>query len=148
MALYFFSIFTFLSFNIETRTMNTMEKIKVELEYIINTSPNILFTCLSTPSGLSEWFANDVNIKDETFTFFWDRSEESAKLMKSKKDSIRFQWEDDEGEDYYFQMAIKIDDLTKDVALLVTDFADEDEVDEITLMWDNSISKLKQAIGG
>ncbi|MFL2570964.1 MAG: START-like domain-containing protein [Parvicellaceae bacterium] len=125
-----------------------MEKIKVELEYIINTSPNILFTCLSTPSGLSEWFANDVNIKDDMFTFFWDRSEESAKLMKSKKDSIRFQWEDDEGEDYYFQMAIKIDDLTKDVALLVTDFADEDEVDEITLMWDNSISKLKQAIGG
>ena len=148
MALYFFSIFTFLSFNIETRTMNTMEKIKVELEYIINTSPNILFTCLSTPSGLSEWFANDVNIKDDMFTFFWDRSEESAKLMKSKKDSIRFQWEDDEGEDYYFQMAIKIDDLTKDVALPVTDFADEDEVDEITLMWDNSISKLKQAIGG
>jgi uncharacterized protein YndB with AHSA1/START domain len=128
--------------------MNTMQKIKVELEYIINTSPNILFTCLSTPSGLSEWFANDVNIKDDTFTFFWDQSEESAKLMKSKKDSIRFQWEDDEGEDYYFQMAIKIDDLTKDVALLVTDFAEDDEVEEITLMWDNSISKLKQAIGG
>ncbi|MDG2369053.1 MAG: START-like domain-containing protein [Flavobacteriales bacterium] len=125
-----------------------MQKIKVELEYIINTSPNILFTCLSTPSGLSEWFANDVNIKDDTFTFFWDQSEESAKLMKSKKDSIRFQWEDDEGEDYYFQMAIKIDDLTKDVALLVTDFAEDDEVEEITLMWDNSISKLKQAIGG
>jgi uncharacterized protein YndB with AHSA1/START domain len=128
--------------------MNTMQKIKVELEYIINTSPNILFTCLSTPSGLSEWFANDVNIKDDTFTFFWDRSEENAKLMKSKKDSIRFQWEDDEGEDYYFQMAIKIDDLTKDVALLITDFAEDDEVDEVALMWDNSISKLKQAIGG
>ena len=128
--------------------MNTMQKIKVELEYIINTSPNILFTCLSTPSGLSEWFANDVNIKDDTFTFFWDRSEENAKLMKSKKDSIRFQWEDDEGEDYYFQMAIKIDDLTKDVALLITDFAEDDEVDEVTLMWNNSISKLKQAIGG
>ena len=128
--------------------MNTMQKIKVELEYIINTSPNILFTCLSTPSGLSEWFANDVNIKDDTFTFFWDQSEESAKLMKSKKDSIRFQWEDDQGEDYYFQMAIKIDDLTKDVALLITDFAEDDEVDEVTLMWNNSISKLKQAIGG
>lgn len=129
--------------------MNTMQKTKVELEYTINTSPNILFTCLSTPSGLSEWFANDVNIKDDTFTFFWDRSQENAKLMKSKKDSIRFQWEDDESEDYYFEMAIKIDDLTKDVALIVTDFADDDdEVEEITLMWDNSISKLKQAIGG
>ena len=125
-----------------------MEKVKVELEYIINTSPNVLFTCLSTPSGLSEWFANNVNIKDKTYTFFWDRSEESALLMKSKRDSVRFQWEDDEGEDYYFEMAIKIDDLTKDVALIVTDFAEEDEVDEIKLMWDNSISKLKQAIGG
>ena len=125
-----------------------MEKVKVELEYIINTSPNVLFTCLSTPSGLSEWFANDVNIKDQTYTFFWDRSEESALLMKSKRDSVRFQWEDDEGEDYYYEMAIKIDDLTKDVALIVTDFAEEDEVDEIKLMWDNSISKLKQAIGG
>ena len=125
-----------------------MKKVKVELEYIINTSPNVLFTCLSTPSGLSEWFANDVNIKDQTYTFFWDRSEESALLMKSKRDSVRFQWEDDEGEDYYFEMAIKIDDLTKDVALIVTDFAEEDEVDEIKLMWDNSISKLKQAIGG
>ena len=125
-----------------------MEKVKVELEYIINTSPNVLLTCLSTPSGLSEWFANDVNIKDQTYTFFWDRSEESALLMKSKRDSVRFQWEDDEGEDYYFEMAIKIDDLTKDVALIVTDFAEEDELDEIKLMWDNSISKLKQAIGG
>ncbi len=125
-----------------------MDKVKVELEYIIKTSPNVLFTCLSTPSGLSEWFANDVNIKDQTYTFFWDRSEESALLMKSKRDSVRFQWEDDEGEDYYFEMAIKIDDLTKDVALIVTDFAEEDEVDEIKLMWDNSISKLKQAIGG
>ena len=128
--------------------MNTMQKTKVELEYIISTSPNILFTCLSTPSGLSEWFANDVNIKDDIFTFFWDRSQENAKLMKSKKDSIRFQWEEDEGEDYYFEMAIKIDDLTKDVALLITDFAEDDEVEETTLMWDNSISNLKQAIGG
>ena len=125
-----------------------MEKVKVELEYIINPSPNVLFTCLSTPSGLSEWFANDVNIKDQTYTFFWDRSEESANLMKSKRDSVRFQWEDDEGEDYYFEMAIKIEDLTKDVALIVTDFAEEDEVDEIKLMWDNSINKLQQAIGG
>ena len=45
-------------------------------------------------------------------------------------------------------MTIRIDDLTKDVALLVTDFADEGEEDEIQLMWDNNIDKLKKAIGG
>jgi uncharacterized protein YndB with AHSA1/START domain len=126
-----------------------MDKVKLEFEYIINTSPNILYTCLSTPSGLSEWFADDVNIKNDRYTFFWDGSEETAIIKTVKKsDSVKFQWEDDEGEDYYFEMTIKIDDLTKDVALIVTDFSEEGEEDEIKLMWDNNILKLKQAIGG
>ena len=129
--------------------MKTMEKTKIELEYIVNTSPTILFNCLSTPSGLSEWFANDVNIKNDMYTFFWDRSEESAKLLSIRKgESIKFQWEDDEDEDYYFEMAIRIDPLTKEVALFITDFAEEDEEDEISMMWDNNVSSLKQAIGG
>ena len=129
--------------------MKTMEKTKIELEYIVNTSPTILFNCLSTPSGLSEWFANDVNIKNDMYTFFWDRSEESAKLLSIRKgESVKFQWEDDEDEDYYFEMAIRIDPLTKEVALIITDFAEDDEEDEIRMLWDNNISSLKQAIGG
>ena len=126
-----------------------MDKVKLELEYIINTSPTILFNCLCTPSGLSEWFADDVNIKNDRYTFFWDGSEETAIIKTTKKsESIRFQWEDDEGEDYFFEMTIKIDDLTKDVALLITDFAEEGEEDEAKLLWDNNVVKLKQAIGG
>lgn len=129
--------------------MKTMEKTKIELEYIVKTSPTILFNCLSTPSGLSEWFANDVNIKNDMYTFFWDRSEESAKLLSIRKgESVKFQWEDDEDEDYYFEMAIRIDPLTKEVALIITDFAEEDEEEEISMMWDNNVSSLKQAIGG
>lgn len=126
-----------------------MDKVRIDLEYIIKTSPTILFNCLSTPSGLSEWFSDDVNIKDDRYTFFWDGSEETAILKTVRKsESIKFQWEDDEGEDYFFEMTIRIDDLTKDVALLVTDFADEGEEDEIQLMWDNNIDNLKKAIGG
>tara|TARA_B100001093_G_scaffold430407_1_gene426075 strand:- start:393 stop:776 length:384 start_codon:yes stop_codon:yes gene_type:complete len=127
-----------------------MDKTKFEIEYIINTSPTILFNCLSTPSGLSEWFADDVNIKDDRYTFFWDGSEETAILKTIRKgDSIKFQWEDDEGDDCYFEMTIKIDDLTKDVALIITDFAEGDEEqEEAKLLWDNNIVKLKQAIGG
>ena len=125
-----------------------MDKVRIDLEYIIKTSPTILFNCLSTPSGLSEWFSDDVNIKDDRYTFFWDGSEETAILKTVRKsESVKFQWEDDEGEDYFFEMTIRIDDLTKDVALLVTDFADEGEEDEIQLMWDNNIDKLKKAIG-
>ena len=126
-----------------------MDKVRIDLEYIIKTSPTILFNCLSTPSGLSEWFADDVNIKNDRYTFFWDGSEETAILKTIRKsESVKFQWEDDEDEDYFFEMTIRIDDLTKDVALLVTDFADEGEEDEIQLMWDNNVDKLKKAIGG
>ena len=126
-----------------------MDKVKIDLEYIIKTSPTILFNCLSTPSGLSAWFADDVNIKNDRYTFFWDGSEETAILKTVRKsESVKFQWEDDEDEDYFFEMTIRIDDLTKDVALLVTDFAEEGEEDEVQLMWDNNIDKLKKAIGG
>ena len=126
-----------------------MDKVRIDLEYIIKTSPTILFNCLSTPSGLSEWFADDVNIKNDRYTFFWDGSEETAILKNVRKsESVKFQWEDDEYEDYFFEMTIRIDDLTKDVALLVTDFAEEGEEDEIQLMWDNNVDNLKKAIGG
>ncbi|MEC7128490.1 MAG: START-like domain-containing protein [Bacteroidota bacterium] len=126
-----------------------MDKVRIDLEYIIKTSPTILFNCLSTPSGLSEWFADDVNIKNDRYTFFWDGSEETAILKNVRKsESVKFQWEDDEDEDYFFEMTIRIDDLTKDVALLVTDFAEEGEEDEIQLMWDNNVDNLKKAIGG
>ena len=126
-----------------------MDKVRIDLEYIIKTSPTILFNCLSTPSGLSEWFADDVNIKNDRYTFFWDGSEETAILKNVRKsESVKYQWEDDEDEDYFFEMTIRIDDLTKDVALLVTDFAEEGEEDEIQLMWDNNVDNLKKAIGG
>jgi len=127
-----------------------MNKKKIELEYIINTSPIILFNCLTTASGLSEWFCDDVNLKDDKFTFFWDGSDESAVLKSIRKgESVKFKWEVDEDENSFFEMTIRIYDLTKEVALIVTDFFEgEDEEEELRLLWDNNIHKLKQAIGG
>ena len=125
-----------------------MEKIKYELEFILNTSTTILYKCLHTPSGLSEWFADNVNVNNDMYTFFWDGSEESAKLLRKKKmESVKFQWEDDEGEDYYFEMTIRVDPMTNQVALIVTDFAEEDEMEDAKLLWENSISNLRQSIG-
>ena len=125
------------------------DKIKIELEYPIKTSTSILYNCLSTPSGLSGWFSDDVNIKNDNYTFFWDGSEETAKLItKKNNDSIKFKWEEDEGEKYFFELAIKIDPITKDLALIVTDFCEEDETEETKLLWDNQINELKNKIGG
>ncbi len=126
------------------------EKIKYELEFEVKSSTSVLFNMISTASGLSEWFADDVNLKGDNFIFFWDGSEETAKLITKKKgESIKFQWEDDadEGLKTYFEIAIKVDDLTNDVALMITDFAEEDEMDEAKLLWENQINDLKMVIG-
>jgi hypothetical protein len=124
------------------------DKIKYEMEFPIHASSSLLYQYISTPSGMQEWYADNVNSRGEFFTFIWEGSEERAKLIsKHKGESIRFQWLDDEDTDYYFEMRIQVDDITKDVSIMVTDFAEEDEVDEGKMLWDNMISELKHLLG-
>ena len=125
------------------------ELIKYQLEYPIHSSINILYKRLSNPSGLSEWFADDVHIRQDIYTFFWDGSEQTAKLLKKKENQfVRFHWLDNEKDDSYFEFTIQVDDLTNDVSLIVTDFAeDEKEQEENTLLWDTKVESLKHALG-
>ncbi|KAB1064420.1 START-like domain-containing protein [Salibacter halophilus] len=124
------------------------ERKEFKLEYIIKSSPNILFNYLSTPSGISEWFCDNVNIKDDVYNFYWDGSEDSAKMLEKKdKKSIRFQWLDDEGTDFFFEFALKKDAITNETALIVTDFAEDDEKEEAVLLWNSQIDELKHILG-
>lgn len=126
------------------------EKIKFEMEFPIHASPQLLFQYISTPSGLSEWFADNVNSRGEVFTFIWNDTEEQARLLSKKSgERIKFRWLDDEEEDatYFFEIRIQVDDITKDVSLIVTDFIDGDEIEEAKMLWDNQISDLKQVLG-
>ena len=126
-----------------------MSLIKYTIEYSLKTSTSVLYKRLTTPSGLSEWFADNVSIKNDVLTFYWDGSEEQAIVLSKKKgESIRYQWLENEGEDRYFELSIQIDEMTKDIALIVTDFAENnDEKEEGILMWDTQIDNLKSAIG-
>jgi len=125
------------------------ERQKVELEYLLKTSPKILYNMISTPSGLSEWFADNVNIRDNTMTFFWEGSEEKAKVLSKVKDQfIRFQWDYDEGEDVYFELRIKIDAITREVALIVTDFPEAgDDEDSVSGLWESQVDDLRRVLG-
>lgn len=124
------------------------DKIKYEIEFPLHSSPTLLYQYISTPSGLSEWFADNVNSRGEMFTFIWDDSEERAKLLRKKNgEMVKFQWEEADSEDTYFELRIVVDEITKDVSLVVTDFAEEDEMEEAKMLWDNQISDLKHVIG-
>ena len=123
------------------------EKIKYELEFPIHASPNMLYQYISSASNLSEWFADNVNSRGKIFSFFWDGVEEKAELISFKSNKyVRFKWLDND-DDSFFEINIVVDELTKDVSLVVFDFAEEDEVEEGKMLWESQISDLKQVIG-
>lgn len=126
------------------------EKEKFELEYLLKTSPKVLDNMISTPSGLSEWFSDDVNIKDDVYTFIWDGSEEDARLI-SKKTGTKVKWkwieDEEEGIDSYFELSYEVDPMTKAVILTIIDFAEPDESEEAQRLWDNQIGDLKRLLG-
>ncbi|MGB1451681.1 MAG: START-like domain-containing protein [Marinirhabdus sp.] len=123
-------------------------KIKYEMEFPIHASPSLLYQYISTPSGMSEWYADNVNSRGEYFTFIWAQSEEKAQLLGKKSGEwVKFRWVEDQTTDYYFEMRIQVDEITKDVSLMVTDFAEEDEVEEGKMLWENMVSELKQILG-
>ena len=125
-----------------------MSKIKFELEFPTHASPTMLYQYFSSPSGLGEWFADNVNSRGELYTFIWDDSEEVAKLLQDKTDSrTRYKWLEDESAEGYFEFKIQIDAITKDVSLIITDFADDDEIEEAKMMWETQINELKHTIG-
>ncbi len=125
------------------------DKVKFEIEFPIQASPQLLYQYISTPSGLSEWFSDNVNSRGELFTFIWDDSEEQAKLLSKKAgERVKFRWLADEDDtSSFFEIRIQVDEITKDVSLMVTDFAEDDEIDEAKMLWENQISDLKHVLG-
>lgn len=124
------------------------QKEKYELEYIIKTSPSILFSRLSSPSGLSEWFADDVNLKGKVYTFVWEGSEQQAEqVLRKENKMVRYHWLDDDDDKAYFEFRINVDDLTGETALVVVDFAEADEKEDSIELWNNQIDELKHGLG-
>jgi uncharacterized protein YndB with AHSA1/START domain len=124
-------------------------RIKFELEYTLNCSPKVLFSRLSTPEGLGEWFADKVDADGDLFTFFWNNSSSKARLTAIKENKlVRFEWiglENDETN--YFEFRLNIEELTGDLALIICDFSEENERDDSISLWDSQITDLKRLLG-
>ena len=107
-----------------------MKKEKIHLEYLLNaTSKNILWSAISTPTGLEDWFADKVISDDKIVEFHWGKTElRKAEIIAIRSFSfIRFRWQDDENERDYFEIKMTYNELTSDYVLEITDFAESDE---------------------
>ncbi|HET6243643.1 MAG: SRPBCC domain-containing protein [Bacteroidetes bacterium] len=128
--------------------MNEEVHTKLELEYTIKSSPKILYFFLNAPNGLSEWFCDNINVKDDIYTFCWDDEQRSAELISKKVNNYtQFRWLD-LPQDTFFEFKLEVDDITKDVALIVTDFEPANEHENSKLLWDSQVTKLIQLVGG
>ncbi len=123
-------------------------KSKLQLEYTINCSTSVLYSRLSNASGLGEWFADDVNVKGKLYTFVWEGVGQVAEMvLKRDGKQVRFHWVDDDDDEAYFEFNIAKDELTGDVSLVITDFAEEGEEDEATELWNTQVADLKRILG-
>jgi uncharacterized protein YndB with AHSA1/START domain len=121
---------------------------KFELEFVFHASAEMLYEFVSTASGLSEWFCDDLNIRNGIYTFIWEDQLQQARLLKTiDLNLVRFQWvEKTDGS--YFEFKIQKDDLTNDISLIVTDFADSvSERESSKLLWNSQIEKLRHVLG-
>ncbi len=126
-----------------------MKKEKFHIEYIFDkVSRRSLWNHLTTPPGLSAWFADDVTINDNTYVFKWNRDEQEAEVLSVKPEiSIRYRWTDEEEDNVYFEFLIHTVELTGATALEITDFAEPDEKKDSINLWDSQVYKLKRTLG-
>jgi hypothetical protein len=121
---------------------------KVEIEYPVHSAKHILFSYLSSSSGLSEWFADKVNEKGDIMVFEWDGTQQAAKVLSAREDHhIRFRWLD-MPEAIYFEFRVETDEITGDLALIITDFCeDESSIESTKNLWNSQIDKLFHVLG-
>jgi len=120
---------------------------KFTLEYIIRSSPMILYDFLTTATGLQQWFADEVDNDGREFSFTWRGDTERADLVSTEDDDfIRYRWEWQDANEY-FEFRIDKTEITNDTILYVTDFAEERDIDNAKRLWDAQIHNLIKRIG-
>ena len=126
-----------------------MKKEKFHIEYIFDkVSRRSLWNHLTTPPGLSAWFADDVTINGNSYVFKWNKTEQEAKRLSQKPEiSVRYQWTEDESEDTYFEFQIHTHELTGSTSLEITDFAEAGEKMDSIDLWDTQVEALKRTLG-
>lgn len=125
---------------------------KTTLEYEVNASKRMLYPYISTPSGLSQWFADDVSVdEDRNYHIIWDGEDHVATMAAHRVNSfVKFEFVNDliDDEHAYTEIRLEQNDLTQTVFIRVIDYSDIEDEEEVKDLWDNIIHELKEIVGG
>ncbi len=128
-----------------------MLKEKFHIEFVMGSATQAsLWRMISQIDGLSEWFADEVTMNEEenVYTFLWGKSDNSAEIINVKpQQSIRFRWLDEDEEYVYFEFQLHKLELSNEIALQVTDFAEPDEKGDAIVLWETQIDNMKRQLG-
>ena len=123
------------------------KKTMYSLEFPIRCSPAILFEFLSTPVGLSEWFADKVDQKEHNLIFTWNGTSDTAEILEHiENEFVRYRW-NYYGKDEFFEFSIDQSSVTNETILRITDFADKNDIKDQQRLWNSQVTELKHRIG-
>ena len=126
-----------------------MERVKFTQEFIFRASPAIIYQFLTTPACLTRWFCDEVDIQDDVYTFAWSGSEEEARLIEDVEPNLlRFVWDDAESDEEFLEFDIQVSPVTSETIMNITDFCDEDEVDDQIALWTSQMNRMRAEMGG
>lgn len=126
-----------------------MKRVSFKMEFLFRASPPILYQFFTTPNCLIRWFCDEVDITGEVYTFTWEGADEIAELAEDKENErIRFKWEDADSDDEYLEFKFEKSPVTNETILILTDFCDDDEIDDQRQLWESQMKQLKQETGG
>jgi len=126
-----------------------MKRVRLELEFIYRASPTIVYNFVTSPACLVRWYCDEVDINNESYQFYWTGSSETATLIDDiEEERVKFKWDHAVDPDEFLEFRIYKADITNETILEITDFCDEDEVQETKDLWTALMIEMKKECGG
>ncbi len=129
-----------------------MEKLIVEYELSTRT-PSIIWGMISTDAGLQKWMADEVHENDGIMTFTWgdtwrQHDTRTAKIVTREKNShIKMKWDYIDDDSAYLEMRIEKSEITGLLHLVITDYSEPDDTENLRNLWNDNLSRLHNVSG-
>ena len=129
-------------------------KQKLYLEYPLNTkSAQLVWELISSDHGLERWIADRVSEDNGILSFTWgdpwgEHHSLAANIVEREKNShLKLQWVDEDTPEAYWEIRMGRSDMTDQICLYVTDYAQQDDLDDLTTLWEGNMERLHAATG-